>query len=154
MLSNKGKYGLKALLHLAGLAPGAVALGSEIASANNIPKKFLDGILNDLKTAGLVRAKKGPGGGYSLARPARDIKVGQAIRVLDGPLAPIACASRNFYHPCSDCRDVEVCRVRNLMLEARDAMAQVLDSVSFAELKERPGGGELSSILRPEMSRV
>ncbi len=146
MLSNKGKYGLKALLHLAGLAPGIVALGSEIATANNIPKKFLDSILSDLKMAGLVRARKGPKGGYALARPAKDITVGQAVRVLDGPLAPIACASRNFYHPCSDCRDVEFCRVRNLMLDARDAMARILDSVSFEELRKRPGGGELTPV--------
>ncbi len=142
MLTNKGKYGLKALVHLARLQPGEVALGSDIAAANNIPKKFLDAILNDLKTAGLVRSKKGPGGGYALARPAEQTMVGQAIRILDGALAPIACASRAFYQPCHDCRDVATCEVRLLMVQARDAMAAILDQTSFADLRawnSRPG---------------
>ena len=134
VLSNKGKYGLKALVHLAKMVPGELALAAQIAAANNIPKKFLDGILNDLKNAGLVHTKKGPGGGYTLARPARDITVGQATRVLDGALAPIACASRNFYRPCDDCLDVAVCSVRLVMLEARDAMAAVLDGTSIGDL--------------------
>jgi Rrf2 family protein len=137
MLSNKAKYGLKALGHLSMLPPGGIALGSEIAARNNIPKKFLDAILNDLKVAGLVRTKKGPGGGYALARPAADMSVGQAIRVLDGALAPIACASRNFYQPCADCGDVESCRVRLLMLEARDAIARVLDNTPISALSQK-----------------
>lgn len=135
MLTNKGKYGLKALIDLASRPEGEMAQGAEIAARNNIPKKFLDAILGDLKVAGLVRAKKGPGGGYAMARPAAEITVGQAIRVLDGALAPIACASRNFYQPCDDCGDVETCKVRLLMLQARDAMAMILDSTSFADLR-------------------
>lgn len=136
MLSNRGKYGLKALAHMAALAEGALASGTEIAEANTIPKKFLDAILNDLKRAGLVFARKGPGGGYRLARPAGEITVGQAIRILDGALAPIACASRNFYQPCADCGDVAACRVRLVMLEARDAMAAVLDQTSIADMRK------------------
>lgn len=135
MLSNKGKYGLKALIHLAGLGEDEVAISSDIAEANTIPKKFLDAILGDLRNAGFVRAKKGPGGGYMLARPADMIVVGDAIRVLDGPLAPIACASRNFYEPCLDCRDVAACAVRLVMLQARDAMADVLDRTSLSDLR-------------------
>jgi Rrf2 family protein len=139
MLSNKGKYGLKALVHLAGLAPGEVGLGVDIAAENNIPKKFLDAILNDLKVAGLVRTKRGPGGGYALARPPEEIMVGQAIRVLDGFLAPIACASRNYYQPCADCDDVAGCSVRFVMLQARDAMAGILDTTSLAEMRRSEG---------------
>ncbi|WP_334176273.1 Rrf2 family transcriptional regulator [Pseudoxanthobacter sp.] len=145
MLSNKGKYGLKALVHLAGLPAGQTALAATIAEQNNISKKFLDAILNDLRNAGLVRSKKGPGGGYALAKPAGDIMVGQAIRVLDGPLAPIACASRTAYLPCDDCADVAACSVRLMMLRARDAMAEVLDRSSIADMRaqaQRVAAGE------------
>lgn len=138
MLTNKGKYGLKALVHLAGKPTGELALASEIATVNNIPKKFLDGILSDLRTAGLVEARKGPGGGYRLARPAEEIGVGEATRVLDGALAPIACASRNFYRACEDCGDVATCPVRLVMLRARDAMAAVLDGTMLADLAAGP----------------
>lgn len=139
MLTNKGKYGLKALLHLAA-AKGRLVSGHEIAVANNIPKKFLDGILGDFKRAGIVHSKKGPHGGYTLARPASQVTIGQAIRVTDGALAPIACASRNFYRPCADCADVATCNVRLLMLQARDAMAVILDNTSLADLPQ--SGGE------------
>lgn len=142
MLSNKGKYGLKALVHLSTLPPGQTALAVQIAESNNISKKFLDAILNDLRNAGLVRSKKGPGGGYALARAAEDIKVGQAVRVLDGPLAPIGCASRTAYQPCDDCHDVATCSVRLIMLAARDAMAEVLDRTSIAEMRDRARAGE------------
>ena len=94
MLTNKGKYGLKAMVHLAGLVPGDLALVNDIASQNDIPKKFLDTILGELRNAGFVFSKKGKGGGYTLARPASEIKVGHIIRVLDGPLAPLPCASK------------------------------------------------------------
>lgn len=134
MLSNRGKYGLKALVHMAAM-PGVLVSGAEIAIANDIPKKFLDAILNDLKRADLVHARKGPGGGYRLSRDPSEITVGQVIRVLDGALAPIACASRNFYQPCDDCGDVDRCRVRLLMLQARDAMALVLDTTSLAAFR-------------------
>jgi Rrf2 family protein len=137
MLTNKGKYGLKALFHLAGLEAGCSAQAAEIASAESIPKKFLDSILRDLRVAGLVTAKKGPGGGYQLGMLASEIKLGRAIRALDGPLAPIACASRTAYRPCSDCRDVESCAVRMAMLSARDAMANVLDNMTLAEMGKR-----------------
>ncbi|MCW5695110.1 MAG: Rrf2 family transcriptional regulator [Bauldia sp.] len=133
MLSNRGKYGLKALAHLAG-AEGHLVTGAEIARVDNIPKKFLDAILNDLKRAGLIHAQKGPRGGYALARPASEITAGEAIRVIDGALAPIACASRNFYRPCSDC-DVATCRVRLLMVQARDAMATILDGTTLVDLR-------------------
>jgi Rrf2 family protein len=90
VLTNKGKYGLKAMVHLARLAPGATAQSAEIAGSEQISKKFLDAILLDLRNAGFVRSKKGPGGGYALAREASDIPVGSIVRALDGPLAPIA----------------------------------------------------------------
>lgn len=137
MLTKKGKYGLKALVHLAALAPGETAFIGEIAAANNIPKKFLDAILLDLRKAGILRSKKGPGGGYSLSRPATEIRMGQVIRTLDGALAPIRCASRNFYEPCEDCNDPDTCQIRRSMSDVRDAMADILDNLTLEQFALR-----------------
>jgi Rrf2 family protein len=134
MLTAKGKYGLKALGYLARLPPGVTTQASDIAGANNIPKKFLDAILGELRRAGIVRSRKGPGGGYRLAREPSAIKIGHVIRTIDGPLAPLACASRTAYRPCRDCRDVKSCSVRLLMTKVRDSMSEVLDRVSVADM--------------------
>ena len=133
MLTKQGKYGLKALSALAELPPGQLAFVGEIATANNIPKKFLDAILAELRNAGFVYSRKGKTGGYSLARPAEEIKIGHVVRVLDGPLAPIPCASKTRFQPCDDC-DMATCQVRHLMLEVRNAIAEVLDNTSLTEL--------------------
>ena len=135
MLTKKGKYGLKAMLHLAAYPPGAPSLVSDIAEANNIPKKFLDTILGELRNAGFVNSKKGKGGGYTLAKSPQQIRVGHIIRVLDGPLAPIQCASKTAYRRCDDCEDEDHCGVRLLMLEAREALATVLDNRTLAEMR-------------------
>ncbi len=135
MLTNKGKYGLKAMVHLAGLEPGALAQVQDVADSNAIPKKFLDQIFSELRNAGLVFSKKGKGGGYALARPAFDISVGQIVRVLDGPLAPIQCASVTAYRPCDDCGDEKACAVRLMMVQARNAIATVLDSHTLADMR-------------------
>jgi Rrf2 family protein len=134
VLTNKGKYGLKAMVHLAGLEQGALAQVADIAEANSISKKFLDHILTELRHAGLVYSKKGRGGGYALARPAHEIQVGKIVRVLDGPLAPIPCASVTAFRPCDDCRDLKTCAVRLIMIDARNAIANVLDNRTLAEL--------------------
>lgn len=134
MLTNKGKYGLKALGHLLTLKEGELAMVGDIAATNNIPKKFLDAILSELRNAGFVYSRKGKYGGYYLARPPEEIMIGHVVRVLDGPLAPIPCASKTRYQPCHDC-DVETCRVRHLMLEVRNAIAQVLDNTSLTDMQ-------------------
>jgi Rrf2 family protein len=143
MLTAKGKYSLKALAHLAALKPGATAQGIDIAEANNIPKKFLDAILGELRNAGIVYSRKGPGGGYGLARVAAEIKIGHVIRTIDGPLAPIGCASRTAYRPCRDCKNVKACTVRLMMTQVRDAMSDVLDRVTIADMiaLRRSGNG-------------
>ena len=135
MLTRKGKYGLKALVHLARLPAGQLAFVSDIASGNNIPTKFLDAILGELRNAGFVQSRKGKDGGYRLARPAAEIKVGHVVRVLDGPLAPIPCASRTRYERCEDC-DEATCEVRRMMLEVRQAIAEVLDNRSLAQMRD------------------
>ena len=135
MLTKKGKYGLKALVHLSELPPGQLAFVGEIAAANNIPKKFLDAILVELRNAGFVQSRKGKDGGYRLARLPADIKIGHVVRVLDGPLAPIPCASRTQYQRCEDCDEAR-CRVRHMMLEVREAVAEVLDNRSLAQMRD------------------
>ena len=135
MLTNKGKYGLKAMVHLAGLPQGQPALAADIAETNSIPKKFLDAILGELRTAGFVHSKKGRGGGYVLARPPSEIMVGSIIRALDGPLAPIGCASVTFFRRCEDCAPDRPCAVRLVMSEVREAIAAVLDSRTLAQMR-------------------
>lgn len=135
MLTAKAKYGLKAMAHLAALPPGKSALIADIASQHAIPKKFLDAILNELRQAGFLLSKTGRGGGYMLKRPSSQIIVGDIIRTLDGPLAAVPCVSRNFYSRCQDCRTEDDCKIRLLMLEAREALAQVLDKRTLAELE-------------------
>src|ERR1700685_4353965 len=138
MLSNKAKYGLKAMLYLAE-RPDSGPIGIlEIAQDQNIPKKFLDAILLELRRNGIVHSRKGRGGGYVLSRPPEEISVGRIIRVLDGPLAPIGCASKTAYRPCIDCSDIKVCQVRRLMQWLRDAMAGILDQTSLAEMLAMP----------------
>jgi Rrf2 family protein len=134
MLTAKGKYGLKALVYLASRPPGETTQATDIATATSIPKKFLDAILGELRNAGIVYSKKGPGGGYVLARAPGDIQIGQAIRTLDGPLAPIACASRTAFHPCADCKDIKACAVRLTMTKVRDAISEILDRMTIADM--------------------
>jgi len=136
MLTKKAKYGLKAMADLAKLAPGETAFITEIAERNNIPKKFLDAILLELRKAGMLRSKKGPGGGYSLSKTTSEIMIGHVIRTLDGPLAPIRCASRTAFEICDDCLNPEECLVRLSMTEVRDAMADVLDNMTLAQFIE------------------
>ena len=135
MLTAKAKYGLKAMAHLAALPPGKSALIADIAAQHSIPKKFLDAILNELRQAGFLISKTGRGGGYMLGRPADEIIVGDIIRKLDGPLAAVPCVSRNIYARCQDCHSEDDCKVRLLMLEAREALAQVLDKKTLAQME-------------------
>ncbi len=135
MLTKKGKYGLKALVHLSKMPPGQLAFVGDIAAKNNIPKKFLDAILGELRNAGFVQSRKGKDGGYRLARLPSEIKIGHVVRVLDGPLAPIACASRSQYQRCEDC-DEATCQVRHMMLEVRHALAELLDNRSLAAMRD------------------
>ena len=137
MLTKKGKYGLKAMVHVAGLEPNELAQVADIADTNSISKKFLDHILTELRHAGLVYSKKGKGGGYALARAAHDIRVGAIVRALDGPLAPIPCASVTAFRPCDDCSDLKSCSVRLVMVDARNAIANVLDRCTLAEMRAR-----------------
>lgn len=148
MLTRKGKYGLKALLHLSTLSVGQSASVSEIAVKNSISKKFLDGIMGELRNAGFVHARYGREGGFSLSRPAKDVMVGHVIRVLDGPLSPIPCASKAYYQKCDDCLDENICQVRLVMLEVRNAIAGILDAMSIEQMRNIGGTAAMSKIAK------
>lgn len=105
-----------------------------LASEESIPIKFLEGILLDLKGRGVLESKKGKGGGYQLSRPPSTITIGSIIRLLEGPLAPLPCASETAFRPCEECKDVELCGTRIIMRQVRDAIADVLDRTSLADL--------------------
>lgn len=138
MLSSKAKYGLKALVYLARHAAEGPVLIAEIAERERMPRKFLDAILLEMKNAGFLASKKGKGGGYTLARPAERISIGDVVRLLDGPLAPVPCVSRTAYRRCEDCRDEQACSVRWIMQDVRDAIAAILDNTTLRTLADRP----------------
>lgn len=133
MLSQKAKYALKALCQLAQEPEGQLMMVADIAEREHAPRKFLELILLDLKRHGLVYSQRGKNGGYALARPASEITVGQVIRILDGPIAPLPCASLTGYRSCSDCDDEDTCPVRRVMRRVRDAIAEIVDNTSIAD---------------------
>jgi len=133
MLSAKCKYGLKAIAHIARYGTKGPVLIADIAEAQNIPKKFLDVILLELKMSGMLASKKGKGGGYQMARPASKIAIAEIVRVLDGPLGPLPCA--NGERPCEDC--ASGCGICSVMTDVHDAMAAILENTSVADLTRR-----------------
>jgi Rrf2 family protein len=134
MLAHKSKYALKALIVLSQEYGKGPLLISEIAAREHIPRRFLEIILLELKNQGILRSRKGKGGGYALSRPPAEISVGRVMRMLEGPLAPISCVSEMAYERCEDCVDEKSCGVRILMKQVRDAIAKVLDSTTFADV--------------------
>jgi Rrf2 family protein len=136
-LSKRGEYGLRAMIDLGSwkTETGVVQI-KEIAEREQIPAKFLEQILLTLKNAGLLHSKMGVGGGYYLAKSPEEITLGHIVRVLDGPLAPINCVSQMAYEPCG-CPDEETCGLRLVMLDVRNAIADILDGTTLAEVTER-----------------
>jgi len=138
-ISKRGEYGLRAMIILAtpaGDGSQPVVQIREISEREHIPGKFLEQILLALKNAGHLQSKMGVGGGYYLARSARDISLGQIVRVLDGPLAPIRCVSQMAYEPCG-CPDEETCALRLVMGDVRNAIAEILDGTSLEDAVRR-----------------
>ena len=130
MLTKKSKYGLKALLLLA-RDPGRAMLASEIAAQEQIPKKFLQHILLELKRRGMVKSRRGKGGGYQLAKAPAEIHVGAVLRALDGPLALTPCASETAYQRCEECADELACGIQLVMRQVRDATAHILEAATL-----------------------
>ncbi len=135
MLSQKAKYALRALLMLAESPEGELVLVADIAERQSVPKKFLELILLEMKKHGILHSQRGKGGGYCLAKPAQQITFGQVIRIMDGPLAPLPCASITSYRRCADCTDEKTCQIRMVMRRVRDAMAGILDQTTLADVQ-------------------
>ena len=149
-LSKRGEYGLRAMIRLAepakqGSAPVMIQI-KEISRCEQISPKFLEQILLTLKNAGLLHSKMGVGGGYYLARSASKITLGQIFRVLDGPVAPIRCVSQMAYESCG-CPDEQTCGLRLAMSDVRNAIADILDNTSLADITRR------QEALRKKLSR-
>jgi Rrf2 family protein len=129
MISQKTKYGLKAVIFLAKNYEQGPILITDLAKKEHMPQKFLEAILLELKKKGILQSKKGKGGGYALARPSNEIMLGEIVRVLDGPLADVECSE-------------EDCEITMLLKEVRDAMSNVLDKTSLTDMIEKAREGK------------
>src|ERR1700679_464150 len=135
-LSKKGEYAVRALVEIgmeSHQRPNSLIQISTVAQRTNIPEKFLEQILLALRSGGVLRSKRGVEGGYALARAPDEITLGEVIRLLDGPLAPIPCVSKTAYEPCS-CPDQESCGLHIAMKQVRDAIANILDNYKLDRL--------------------
>jgi Rrf2 family protein len=144
-MSRKSRYALRALYALAADEARGPVLISDLAEREKIPRKFLEAILLELKNAGILKSKKGKGGGYSLARPPQQITMGQVIRIIDGPLAPIPCASERAFVKCEECVDEATCGTRQVMKKVRDAIAAILDGTTLADVQAQIARARLST---------
>ncbi len=148
MLSKKTKYALKALILLGKNQHNPPMQIAQIAEMERIPKKFLEQILLELRKAGMLYSKKGAGGGYTLNKKPEDIYIAQVLRLTDGPIAMVPCASLNFYHHCEECINEETCGIRSLFVDVRDATLSYLSKTSVADLiakEEKAGNHSLMS---------
>jgi Rrf2 family protein len=143
MLSMRSKYALKALSCLARHRDTGPISITELAEAENIPKKFLESILLTLKSQGMLSSKKGPGGGYWLTRHPSSLTIGSVVRVFDGDLAPVQCLSESSQGGCPECADRATCGVRLVMLDLFTAILSVLDSVTLTDMIERSESEQL-----------
>lgn len=136
MLSKKCKYAIHALVHMA-KAPEAKFLIRDISMACSIPKKFLEAILLDLKRAGVLGSKQGKGGGYFLRREPTDVNLAEVVRLFDGAIAAVPCATHKFYEPCPECEDEETCSVRDAFLRVRNATVEMLKGNTLEDLVKK-----------------
>lgn len=134
MLTMKTKYALKALALLANAHDGEPLLIADIAKSEDIPLKFLQAILRELRQHGVLRSRKGRGGGYYLAKAPQSITLSSLLRILDGPIAPVPCLSRTAYARCEGCRSEATCGVRLILREAHEATLRVLESQTLSDL--------------------
>ena len=142
-LSKRTQYGLRALYALAGHYGGGPVLITTLSGEEAIPRKFLEQILLALKAAGLVESKKGKGGGYRLAKAPESISLAAVIRIMEGPIAPLPCASETQFRKCEECTDIATCGTRMVMREVRDAMAAILERTTLADVCQRVTAAKL-----------
>ncbi len=136
-LSKRGEYALRSLINLgiAAKVERPLLRVTELAAAESLPVKFLEQVMQQLRENGYVESVRGKHGGYRLAKPAKQIHIGQIVRLIDGPLAPIGCVSQTAYEPCN-CPDEAHCGLRLLMLDVRNAIAAILDRYTLADVVE------------------
>ncbi|MDX2233290.1 MAG: Rrf2 family transcriptional regulator [Hyphomonadaceae bacterium] len=138
MLTVKAKYALRAMLDLAETSHGRPVFIADIARRQDIPRRFLENILLELRRSGLVVSTRGKNGGYALARAPETISFAEIIRISDGPLALAPCASKTAYRRCDDCRDEATCTVRRVLLQVREATAGILEATNLANAATLP----------------
>lgn len=142
MLTSKTKYALHALILLAQAERGESVLIADVARRGKIPQNYLERILLELKMRGVLQSRKGKGGGYALRRRPQDIRIGDIVRLMDGPLAQVPCVSQTAYAPCKECVDERTCAIRSVMKDVRDAIANILDGTTLADLVEQADAGQ------------
>jgi Rrf2 family protein len=134
MLTQRSRYALRAMIFLGGAPATTPPIPmTRIAAEANVPRKFLELILADLREAGLLHSHRGKMGGYRLSRPSHLISLGEIIRVIEGPLALVPCVSRTAYRACGDCKSEADCAIRHAMMRVRDETARILDGTSLAD---------------------
>ena len=133
MLSQKARYALRALFALGAHKGREPVMIADIAEQANVPRKFLEQILLELKKSGIVHSQRGKFGGYTLGRPPENIAFAEVLRAIDGPLALSPCASRTAYRKCDDCDDETTCAIRKVLLSVRDATAEILETHTLAQ---------------------
>ena len=136
MISQKAQYALKALVILAKLEPDAALTTAQIAEQRDIPRKFLEQILLELKRHGIVASRRGRDGGYMLLRPAHEITFGEVLRIVDGPLAPLPCLSKVAYRRCEGCTDEATCEIRRVFKQVIRSTRAVLDRATISDAIE------------------
>lgn len=133
MISKKCKYAIHALIYM-GKDPEEKFLIKDVSVACRIPKKFLEAILLDLKRAGILGSKQGKGGGYFMRRATREVNLAEVVRLFDGAIAAVPCATYKFYESCAECDDEETCTVRDAFLQVRNATVEMLKSNTLEDL--------------------
>jgi Rrf2 family protein len=134
MLSKKAKYAIHALVHLAKHAKEGPILISTIAESENIPQKFLETILLELKKDGVLASKKGKGGGYYLIKSTDEVNVADVMRLFDGAIALLPCVTYKYYERCEECKDEETCGIRDAFMDVRNQTVERLKAATLAQI--------------------
>jgi len=141
MISKKTKYAINALVYLTKHKEEGPILIQKIAEDQNIPQKFLEAILLDLKRAGILNSKKGRGGGYYLLQNPDDVNLAEVMRMFDGPIALLPCVTHKYYEKCEECIDESVCGIRSVFLEVRNKTVNLLKKSTLTQIIKREENG-------------
>lgn len=139
MISKKTKYAINALVYLAKKEDKKPIRISDISESQNIPQKFLEAILLDLKKAGILASKKGKGGGYYMLKAPKDVNLAEVMRLFDGAIALLPCVTYNYYERCEECIDEETCGIRDVFYEVRNKTVELLKKADLEQIIKREG---------------